>query len=459
MIVNKKKLSFFFFYTACLTFWLSIGSVPSNLINLNANIKEILNFFLIYTPLFTSILILIPFGLISFINDIKNKNLYKLHYLFIIFFLFQLFGLIFNNDLDFNFYNCYLAILGLGFTSLIILSEEFNDKKIFKNFLYISIAVLFSLTLVLIVLKFDTFLFTSDKYFYAYVVPNEKFIYQEMPRTTGLSRSLAILVLFFLCFIIWKLKSNFFIIFLSLACFLYVFLIYGMQSRGTALCYLATFLLLVLFTKNLNLKFKIFFLLFFLIIPSVTYESFLWIKKNKPELILNLKNFKAETKSKELINDSATDNRIFDTKQTASGRTFLWKEVIENYDLRKIFGYGPQADRFLIKSDKGTWLGNNSSNAIIYSFASGGYFCILIIFVIYSRGAYLLFKLFFVDKIFSNNNNIELKISCLFFAFFLIRSIFENSFALFSTDFILTVISISIIENHFTKKNLKKIYL
>ena len=87
------------------------------------------------------------------------------------------------------------------------------------------------------------------------------------------------------------------------------------------------------------------------------------------------------------------------------------------------------------------------------------YFCILIIFVIYSRGAYLLFKLFFVDKIFSNNNNIELKISCLFFAFFLIRSIFENSFALFSTDFILTVISISIIENHFTKKNLKKIYL
>jgi hypothetical protein len=75
--------------------------------------------------------------------------------------------------------------------------------------------------------------------------------------------------------------------------------------------------------------------------------------------------------------------------------------------------------------------------------------------IIYGKGAYFLFKLFFIDRIFSHNNNIELKISSLIFVFFLIRSIFENSFALFSTDFILTIISIAIIENYYSNKNLK----
>jgi O-antigen ligase len=374
------------------------------------------------------------------------------------FYFFQLIGLIFNIDLDFNLTNSYLAILGLGFTSLIIFAEEFNEKKIFKNFVYISIAVLLALSLILILSKIDTFLFISDKYFYAYADPNEKFVHQEMPRVTGFSRTLAILVLFFICFIIWKLKSNFFITVVSILSFLYSFLIYGMQSRGTILCFIIVFLILIFFSKSLNLRFKIIFLLFFLLIPAVTYETFLFVKKNKSEIILSLikptKKTKKLISDKKLINDSATGNRIFDSKQTTTGRTLLWKEVIENYDLKKIFGYGPQADRFLIKSDKGAWLGSNSSNGMVYAFASGGYFCLLIMFVIYIRGAYLLFKLFFVDKIFFHNNNIELKISFLFFVFFLIRSIFENSFALFSTDFILTIISIAIIENYFNKKKL-----
>ena len=455
IIFRKTKIYFFFFYLVFLIFWLSIGSTPSLLINFNSNIKEIVNFFLIYIPLLISILILMPLIVKNIINNIKSKNLYKLHSLFIFFYLFQLIGLIFNINLDFNFANSYLAVLGLGFTSLILFAEEFNDKRIFKNCVYISIAVLLALSLILILSKTDTFLFTSDKYFYAYASPNEKFVHQEMPRVTGFSRTLAILVLFFICFIIWKLKSNFFITVVSILSFIYSFLIYGMQSRGTILCFVIVFLILIFFSKSLNFRFKVIFLLFFLLIPAVTYEAFLFFKKNKPDLILSLN--KSTNETKKLISDSATDNRIFSTKQTATGRTLLWKEVIENYDLKKIFGYGPQADRFLIKSDKGTWLGSNSSNGMVYAFASGGYFCLLIMFVIYIRGGYLLFKLFFVNKIFSHNNDIELKISSLFFVFFLIRSIFENSFALFSTDFILTIISIAIIENYFNKKSKKLI--
>ena len=82
MTFKKKKIFFLFFYLVFLIFWLSIGSTPSYLINFNSNIKEILNFFLIYTPLLISILILIPLVVKNIINNIKSRNLYKLQNLF-----------------------------------------------------------------------------------------------------------------------------------------------------------------------------------------------------------------------------------------------------------------------------------------------------------------------------------------------------------------------------------------
>jgi len=464
MFIKDKSINFLF-YTVYIVFWTAIGATPSQLINLNNN-KEIANFFLIYVPLFISIFILIPLGLKNIINNIKITNIFKFHYLFFFLFFFQLIGLIFNTDLNFNLTNSYLAILGLGFTSIVILAEA-REIKIFTYFIYLSMLVLFILSLIILHSKIDILLFTSDKYLYSYIIPGEQFVNQSMPRTSGLSRTLAILVIFFICLLTWKLKNNFFIIFLLILSLIFGFFIYGLQSRGSILCYISVFLVLIFFTKKLNFNFKIFFLLWFLFMPAIMYETFLYFKKNKPELVLNLREFiKDDNKvltnnftdeRLKLINEDSTGNRVFDSKQTTTGRTFLWKEVIKNYDFKKIFGYGPQADRFLIKSDQGRWLGNNSSNAMIYSFASGGYFCLLIMLMIYCRGVYLLFIFIFIKKIFSNSSYTELKISYLFFLFFLIRSIFENSFALFSTDFILTITSITIIESYYNKKNLIKL--
>ena len=134
MIIKDKSINFLF-YTVYIVFWTSIGATPSELINLNNN-KEIANFFLIYTPLFISILILIPLGIKNIINNIKITNIFKFQHLFFYLFFFQLIGLIFNTDLNFNLTNSYLAILGLGFTSIVILAEA-REIKIFTYFIHL----------------------------------------------------------------------------------------------------------------------------------------------------------------------------------------------------------------------------------------------------------------------------------------------------------------------------------
>ena len=65
--------------------------------------------------------------------------------------------------------------------------------------------------------------------------------------------------------------------------------------------------------------------------------------------------------------------RVISNEGGTSGRTELWKKSFQKFNKNKIFGYGPQADRFLLNDDANKY-GNNVSNTIIYALLSGGYF-------------------------------------------------------------------------------------
>ena len=129
----------------------------------------------------------------------------------------------------------------------------------------------------------------------------------------------------------------------------------------------------------------------------------------------------------------------------SSGRLEIWKYVLGYYDKSKLFGYGSQADRHLLieptslidstalymatNSESNIELklrfpryGSNVSNAIIYGFLS--------------------FKLFSKKEKLSSNNNFLFKISLIFIVFLTIRGLFENSFAVFSIDFLIFAISL-----------------
>ena len=67
-----------------------------------------------------------------------------------------------------------------------------------------------------------------------------------------------------------------------------------------------------------------------------------------------------------------------------SGRIEIWQYIMENYEKKKIFGYGVQGDRFLLGKKYKSY-GNNSSNVFMYFFTSGGYFAIFVLVVILLR--------------------------------------------------------------------------
>ena len=145
------------------------------------------------------------------------------------------------------------------------------------------------------------------------------------------------------------------------------------------------------------------------------------------------------------------NSRLIQAK--TSGRSEIWLYTIKNYNIRNLIGYGSQGDRFFLK-DK-TNFGDNSSNSIIYSLLSGGYIGLICLILIYSE---LIKKIIFriINGRVNNNNNIYYNFSLSLIFFMLIRSIFENSFALFSIDFLQIIISYSIVEiyqNKIIKKN------
>ena len=144
-------------------------------------------------------------------------------------------------------------------------------------------------------------------------------------------------------------------------------------------------------------------------------------------------------------------NTVVDTLEyVSSARTLIWNKIIKNYEYKRLFGYGPQADRHVIlkikKKDKGPGgYMSNASSSFFYAFICGGYFSLFLLILLNIHALYLMF-IYLRNKIYKNNNSIVIKSTFLVLIFLMIRSIFENSYSLFSLDYLLFVSSIIIFE-------------
>jgi len=166
------------------------------------------------------------------------------------------------------------------------------------------------------------------------------------------------------------------------------------------------------------------------------------------------------TDSNSKVNEKVDVNKIitlkesrFYTQRTTSGRSVLWKKSLEYYDLNNIFGYGPQADRIILYELNNKY-GNNVSNASLYAFLSGGYPSLISIIFLYIYAGFLILKFFINNKLYKfsynlNSENSLLAVAICYCIFFMIRSIIENSFTVFSIDFLITIFSIFIVEKKF----------
>ena len=69
--------------------------------------------------------------------------------------------------------------------------------------------------------------------------------------------------------------------------------------------------------------------------------------------------------------------------ETSSGRIVIWTKIANIYEKNKIFGYGPQGDRYILyNTEEADYFSTNSSNLFVYGFVSGGYFGLILLIAI-----------------------------------------------------------------------------
>jgi len=441
-------------FISWLLLWLSIGILPANLNNNVNTYVDLINILRVYAPLFFTffLLLIIITKYLKFFNYYKNNSLTIVN-LFTIYFLFQIIGLYLNSFVQFNIENLHLIILGFCTIEILIINQFLNKNINLKYLLYSG--------LILCVLSSSYFFFSNfiNHQYYSFLdifsiylrgyydinLDKKFFLENIIPRSTGISRTFGLINIFIFVYLIFvKKKNNYLFFFASI---IFTSLIWLLQSRGSILIFFTTTILIIYLAKNINLKKKLQIAFFLLFLPVILLETILLVGKNFIKSNLTSNKNLMNTSNKNLMNE-LLENRLL-SNQTSSGRIEIWSESLKLFEKKKIFGYGPQGDRFLLSgSDVKKKFYNNSSNALIYSLLSGGYFGILVMFLIYLNIILKIYICLKKLKIFDNYNKITLKLSVCYIIFFLIRSLFENSFSLFSIDFMIFIISAAYIENY-----------
>ena len=434
---NNEKLISFLLICFWIALWGSINSFiwPEGLIETYKSInfsKDLLVSISSLRSLSASIISIVLIFYFLYLVVLKKIKINEIHLLFILFFLCYIFGLLFNDEKLFNFTNNYLVILSFGSICLFVIIDSLKLNKIIIYFFWISLFFLifvFSLTMISKISEINSF-----NLYKLFDGTTNNLLGETNPRISGLSRMLAIINLFVFCNYI-KLENIYPKILSKIFLILSSSIIIFMQSRGTIVCYFFSLSILIFFINKKN-KIRLKEILIFILLPILIFS-----------LTTNILN-KRNINSNENLN---INNRILSS--STSGRYEIWSYTIKNYDFqKKLFGYGSNGDRFFLKQfdDKDKY-SDNSSNIAVYSLLSGGPISLIILGIIF----YKVLKVIILNKshFLSDRNNFYLNLSFTFVTFFLIRSIFENSFGLFSTDFLITYLSLSYILSYLDKKS------
>jgi hypothetical protein len=456
--------------------WSSIGVEYKSILNFGKNFIELINFFRINIALILSGISIFILIYIIFKKKII-KNYQNILILFNLYFFFQFIGLILNQDLKITLGNCFLLILGIGTINIFLYLKIYNYENFSKVLLYVSLIFCTIFVFFIFILNLDKMMeYLVYSTFYSLSLPSDRLLDNAYPRSTGLSRLFAVANIFFIALFLKyfsiKKKLGFLIIIFII---LFGVIIWGFQSRGTIISYFSAILIIIfLFNNEKKTKFLNFFLI--VLLPIVLFYVGSNIAKNiyvneKFNIYLNYLNElkdnnkeEFEIKYKEFMTKNAIIettpgyyNRFVKKNNITSGRTEIWQYVISNYDKKKIFGYGVQGDRYLLGKKYGGY-GNNSSNVFVYFFVSGGYLSILILMLILLRILIILLKIYFQKDYRKTKETFIFKLCLMLIIFFSVRGLVENSYGLFSVDFLLFTNSIFILENLYNKSINNKKY-
>lgn len=426
--LNYKYLRLSIYSIFWALFWLSINTMPFEIYLFGESFIKSLNSLRLSTTLILSIfLILFSLYKFSFEKVLFYFKEYNSNYLFLFLFSTQFISIIFNDYRNFNLDNIYLVILSYGtiFLFFLIISDK---EKNSKYFLKINIFFLCLVCFVILTPKLNDIILNEFNFYLSFAELDGNILKQVNPRITGLSRSFAILSLFVLAFYFTS-KNKYYKLLIFIIFLIFNFFIIAMESRGTLMCFFLSTFFMIVFLNSSEINVKI------LLIITLIISNLIFIQISSKERID--------------IKDNNNKLRLFNTN--SSGRVEIWKHIIKNNDYKNFLGLGSQGDRYFLENYKyKDNFGNNSSNAFLYTLLSGGYLGLVFLLMIYFS---LLKKILYGIK--QTNHDPYYTFSLSVILFFFIRSLFENSFALFSIDYLLIVSSILYIDSFHSKKIIK----
>ena len=396
---------------------------------------------------------------------VKKKKFNIIILIFLIYFILQFPGLIFTNN---NVLNSYYLLISLF--SILLVSKSFKENFTIINY-QISLFVLSLLLCIYGLVTYKWFFFdTINLNFYgtfpsAYIYMSE--FSSNVIRSSGLARSSMILIIpLILWILINKINQYSLIPFLFLSSIIYL-----TQSRVVIFFYVIFVIFLIIFyLRNKNIKHIISKIFILLLLPIIFSNLIIFSKETIRTINFDkiYKSFKykiaQDSKYKQLNHyhvapdlnphiyiPSSGEHKFYverlvrplEAQSFSSNRVNYWKDVISN-SKRPFFGYGVLGDRFLINK--------NSSNAFIYSYASGGIISVLLITIIFARYIFLNIKLILIDKIVLNNTNLITLSSIFTTSFLMYRSLVEVGIAIFSIDFVVFLTCLAICEKSISQK-------
>ena len=428
--INKKIIAFIIFWISC---FIPINANPENFNNFGSIIQ---------------IRLIIPFLLVFFFSLFlftKKKFLIKNFFITIPFVSYIIVTIIFtiiNEKLN-SYINIYWGIAMLiPYLYIYILDNKLNLLKLF---------LIFSLILIFFVFFFYLFKIFYEMYIFGRLINfysiwglyDDVFKYDlsEPPRSSGLSRMAMLISISCTLFLLVRRETSFSS---KLIIIIIISSTFGLLFHSRTMTFIYFFLnisIAVILMLKKKLKKKIF--LFIILLPLFFANSYNLLVSYKESLNQNLE-------KKNLIFKSFENTILRKSEENnfSSYRFENWSKIITASKENYFMGFGFQADRLLIDQ--------SVHNVYLYSLICGGFLSMLLITVISFRGAWtsflILYKYTFLNK---KYDAVDL-ISTFTIITLLLRGLLETSYAVYSIDYLLFIISFFINEQNYKKITRKK---
>ena len=194
---------------------------------------------------------------------------------------------------------------------------------------------------------------------------------------------------------------------------------------------------LIIFFKKINFFKKL--LLFFFISIAPFVISSVWqnsLKNNNYFDFWNSPTFRTATTGEKYNTKKEYILSYLSINKISTGRYDKWKIILEykQNTANTIFGNGPEFDRFLLNRYNQYPTGSDSANGILYLYLCGGILSVFFFLLLTIQQLQKIFKNFITNNTQNFNRNPKIFISIICFLYILIRSLFENSFSVWSID-------------------------